>query len=52
MNKVSIRNVSTNDWKFILTLRNQKNVRISCHDTSKISYSTHIEYMKSLEKKS
>lgn len=48
MNKVSLRNVTKNDWKFILSIRNQDSVRTTCHDTSKISYLTHMVYMKSL----
>ena len=52
MNKVSLHNVTRKDWKFILALRNQDSVRMACHDTSKISYLTHVKYMESLEKNS
>ena len=50
MNEVSLRNVTRNDWKFILALRNQDSIRFACHDTSKISYPIHVKYMESLEK--
>ena len=47
---VILRSVNKSDWRFILEIRNQKDVRIACHDTSKISFSTHVKYMESLEK--
>jgi len=36
------------DWKFILELRNKKEVRMACYDTSIIKYNTHEKYMKKL----
>jgi len=52
MEKVSLRHVTRDDWRFILSLRNQNSVRTTCHDTSKINYSDHMLYMESLEKNS
>ena len=52
MEKVSLRHVTRDDWRFILSLRNQNSVRTTCHDTSKINYSDHTLYMESLEKNS
>ena len=46
---VSLRSVKKSDWRFILEIRNQKDVRIACHDTSIIEYSTHEKYMQKLE---
>jgi len=47
---VSLRKVEKNDWKFILDLRNQKEVRLACHDTSIIDYETHLKYMQKMVK--
>jgi len=52
MEKVSLRHVTRDDWRFILSLRNQNSVRTTCHDTSKINYSDHVIYMESLGKNS
>ena len=46
----SLRKVEKNDWKFILDLRNQKEVRLACHDTSIIDYQTHLKYMQKMAK--
>jgi RimJ/RimL family protein N-acetyltransferase len=43
--KVSLRPVKQSDWKFILSVRNEEEVRMACHDTSVISYETHEKYM-------
>ena len=31
---VEIKPAEKKDWEFILQLRNQKDVRLACHDTS------------------
>jgi len=41
--------VTQKDWKFILDIRNQKEVRIACYDTQIIDFSTHEKYMKKLD---
>ena len=46
---VKLRLVKKIDWKFILEIRNQDDVRFACHDTSKISMKTHEEYMEKHE---
>jgi RimJ/RimL family protein N-acetyltransferase len=43
--KVSLRPVKQSDWKFILSVRNEEEVRMACHDTSVISHETHDKYM-------
>lgn len=39
------------DWEFILKIRNQKDVRLACYDTSIINFSTHEKYMRKLDTK-
>ena len=46
---VKLRPVTQKDWKFILDIRNQKEVRIACYDTQIIDFSTHEKYMKKLD---
>ena len=46
---VKIKPVEKKDWEFILQLRNQKDVRLACHDTSIIDNKTHLEYMQKME---
>lgn len=46
---VSLRSVKKSDWQFILEIRNQKEVRMACHDTTIIEYTTHEKYMQKLE---
>lgn len=46
--KVNLRPVKKSDWKFILSVRNEDEVRITCHDTSIIPYDVHREYMRRL----
>ena len=46
---VEIKPAEKKDWEFILQLRNQKDVRLACHDTSIIDNKTHIEYMQKME---
>jgi len=41
--------VKKKDWQFILEIRNQKEVRMACYDTSIIDYSTHEKYMQKLD---
>jgi len=41
--------VTQDDWKFILEIRNKKEVRMACYDTSIIDYSTHEKYMNKLD---
>jgi hypothetical protein len=43
--KISLRPVMQSDWKFILSVRNEDEVRMACHDTSIIDYNTHKKYM-------
>jgi RimJ/RimL family protein N-acetyltransferase len=50
--KVSLRPVEQSDWKFILSVRNEEDVRMACHDTSVISYETHGKYMDKISKDS
>ena len=45
---VKLRPVTQNDWKFILEIRNQEEVRTACYDTSIIDYHKHEKYMKKL----
>ncbi len=49
---VKLRPVMQKDWKFILKLRNEKEVRMVCYDTSIINYKTHEKYMKKLNSES
>ncbi|NWJ29653.1 hypothetical protein HX850_01865 [Marine Group I thaumarchaeote] len=51
-NCVNLRNVKEKDWEFILKIRNQKDVRNACHDTSIIDLDEHFKYMKKLQTKS
>lgn len=44
-----LRPVLHKDWKFILNVRNEEQVRLACHDTSVIDFETHKRYMKTLE---
>ena len=46
---MSLRPVKKEDWKFILNVRNQKEVRMACYDTSIIDYSAHEKYMQKLD---
>ena len=46
---IKLRPVIRKDWGFILEIRNQKDVRMACYDTSIINYSTHEKYMKKLD---
>ena len=46
---VKLRPVKKNDWKFILEIRNQEEVRMACYDTSIIDYNDHEKYMKKLD---
>jgi len=45
---ISLRDVEEKDWKFILDLRNEEDVRSVCNDTSIIDFETHRKYMKIL----
>lgn len=47
--EVKLRLVTEKDWNFILDIRNQKDVRMACYDTSLIDFSTHEQYMKKLD---
>lgn len=47
-NCVNLRNVKEKDWEFILEIRNQKDVRNACHDTSIISFEQHAQYMEKI----
>jgi len=49
---VKLRSVTQKDWKFILELRNEKQVRMVCYDTSIIDFKTHEKYMKKLNSES
>lgn len=46
---VGLRQVYRKDWKFILNMRNEEQVRLACHDTSVIDFETHKRYMNALE---
>jgi len=46
---VKLRPVTQKDWKFILEIRNQEEVRMACYDTSMIDYHKHEKYMKKLD---
>lgn len=48
--EVSLRQVRQSDWKFILSVRNEDEVRMVCHDTSVIPYGTHQKYMEKISK--
>lgn len=48
--KISLRSVRRSDWKFILSVRNEDEVRMACHDTSIIDYDTHNKYMENISK--
>lgn len=48
-NIVSLRDVEEKDWKFILDLRNEEDVRSVCNDTSIIDFEIHRKYMKILQ---
>lgn len=48
--EVSLRTVKQSDWKFILSVRNEDEVRMACHDTSVIPYETHLKYMDKISK--
>jgi RimJ/RimL family protein N-acetyltransferase len=43
--KISLRPVKQSDWRFILSVRNEDEVRMACHDTSVIDFETHKKYM-------
>ena len=43
---IVIKEVSEQDWDFILTIRNQHSSRIAFHDTTVASSDTHEKYMK------
>ncbi len=46
---IILKPVKPTDWKFILMIRNQDDVRKACHDTSTIDFETHKKYMKKIE---
>ena len=46
---VEIKSVEKKDWKFILHLRNQEEVRLACHDSSIIDDETHLKYMQKMK---
>lgn len=46
---IKLRPVIRKDWGFILEIRNQKDVRMACYDTSIIDYFTHEKYMEKLD---
>lgn len=46
--KIKLRSVIQEDWNFILDIRNQKDVRMACYDTSIIDFDTHQKYMQKL----
>lgn len=48
--KISLRPVKQSDWRFILNVRNEEEVRMVCHDTSVIPYETHEKYMDRISK--
>lgn len=50
--EISLRPVKQRDWKFILSVRNEDEVRLACHDTSIIDYETHRKYMERISKDS
>jgi len=47
--RISLRPVTQRDWKSILKMRNEPQVRLACHDTSIIMFDTHKEYMQKLD---
>ena len=49
MMNVELKPVEKKDWKFILHLRNQEDVRLACHNTSIINDETHLKYMQKME---
>ena len=49
MMNVELKPVEKKDWKFILHLRNQEDVRLACHNTSIIDDETHLKYMQKME---
>lgn len=46
--RISLRPVTQRDWRSILEMRNEPQVRLACHDTSMIMFDTHKEYMEKL----
>lgn len=48
--KISLRPVKQSDWKFILSVRNDDEVRMACHDTSIIDYEEHKKYMEKISR--
>ena len=50
-NTILLRDVEEKDWKFILDLRNEEDIRSVCNDTSIIDFETHRKYMKILQDK-
>jgi RimJ/RimL family protein N-acetyltransferase len=48
--KIILRPVKQSDWKFILSVRNEDEVRMACHDTSVIDFGMHKKYMEKLSK--
>lgn len=48
--KIGIRPVTYHDWKFILEIRNDPEVRKACHDTSVITFERHRAYMEKLQR--
>lgn len=48
--EIRLRPVKESDWKFILNVRNEDEVRLACHDTSIIGYETHMKYMDKMSK--
>lgn len=48
--EIRLRLVKQRDWKFILSVRNEDEVRLVCHNTSTIDYETHRKYMERISK--
>lgn len=48
--EIRLRPVKQRDWKFILSVRNEDEVRLLCHNTSMIDYETHRKYMERISK--
>ena len=48
---IQLREATKDDWRFILSIRNEPQVRKSCHDTFVISWEQHKSYMEKLQRK-
>ena len=46
--EIKLRSVSRKDWNFILDIRNHRDVRMACYDTSILDFPTHEKYMQKL----